>query len=77
MTEPKPLTDEELAYLKRPLTAEEKAATKGMPYSISEGFLKRKRAEEIAKQRGDAQQAKYADIIEGLGGFLRDMERKP
>jgi hypothetical protein len=48
-----------------------------MPYSISEGFLKRKRAEEIAKQRGDAQQAKYADIIEGLGGFLRDMERKP
>lgn len=77
MSEPKPLTDEEVAYLKRPLTDDERAATRGMPGHISEGFLRRKRAGEIAQQRADTLQGKYAEILEGLAGILNDMEPKP
>jgi hypothetical protein len=76
VSEPEPLTEDEIAYLQRPLTDEEKAATKRMPHSISEGFLKRKRAEEIAQQRSDAQRSKLTDAMEGLAGVLRDMERQ-
>lgn len=47
------LTDAEREWVKRPLTDEERAATKGMPHAIVEGFIRRKRADEIVKRRRD------------------------
>lgn len=66
------LTAEEQEWVKRPPTDEEKAGMKGMPPFIAEGWIRRKRAQEIAEQRSARTTEKLETAITNLGEWLNE-----
>jgi hypothetical protein len=49
-----------------PLTPEEKAATKGMPRMVANGWVTRHRAQHLAKKRDDERTERITDALVSL-----------
>lgn len=73
MTTPTPFqpTDDERAYMKAPMTADEKTATKGMPLMVAHGWVTRHRAHYLAGKRQDARTELISEALMKLAKALQ------
>lgn len=56
-------TDDEIAWLKRPLSDEDRAEIKGFPPLVAEHYMRRKRADGLVKRRRDLETADHAQVM--------------